>query len=381
MSAGADTSLLAERFQARERSVRIGWLALAQGERARIVGAAVRILLLARPAEELRGARLVPPHAQALFQPVSQLVARRGLARAAGALQVHGAGRSKDHECNDHRQPIYPNLSDSDSVVGGQVASGDRFVADLGRDRAVLGEEAVERALHIVFGVQLGAIRRNASPPRRPRVYQSRCLRSSRMAASSASRASSSRCSCPPFGRYARGRGAPSARARRCFPCLSSIAMRTWRRMVPRHSLTVTSGGVSPLSSASSSRKIQGYPQAPRAMRAASAPVSASMRRAASAVNRSPEPQTEMPTASFVRRISSQSARPRYICARVRGWSPTATAPPCSQARAMSGAFLLCSSQPDRSLTVTGTGAIASTTLRTVRSTSPGSFSMAAPAP
>src|SRR5947209_14041610 len=170
MSAGADTSLLAERFQARERSTRIGWLALAQGARARIVGAAVRILLLARPAEELRGAGLVPPHAQALFQPVSQLVARRGLARAAGALQVHGASRSKDHECNDHRQPIYPNLSDSDSVVGGQVASGDRFVADLGRDRAILGEEAVERALHIVFGVQLGsdpAERQPAPPPAR----------------------------------------------------------------------------------------------------------------------------------------------------------------------------------------------------------------------
>jgi len=29
----------------------------------------------------------------------------------------------------------------------------------------------------------------------------------------------------------------PSARARRCFPCLSRSAMRTWRRMVARHSL------------------------------------------------------------------------------------------------------------------------------------------------
>src|SRR2546429_3806468 len=110
MSTGADPSLLAERFQARERSARIGWLALARGERARIVGAAVRILLLARLAEELRGARLVPPHAQPLFQPVSQLVARRGVARAAGVLQVNGAGRSKDHECNDHRQP-YTRIS------------------------------------------------------------------------------------------------------------------------------------------------------------------------------------------------------------------------------------------------------------------------------
>src|SRR5207245_5158261 len=106
MSTGADTSLLAELFQARERSTRIGWLALAQCERARIVGAAVRIVLLARLAEELRGARLVPPHAQALFQPVSQLVARRGLARAARSFQVSGADRSQHHDSKHHRRHI-----------------------------------------------------------------------------------------------------------------------------------------------------------------------------------------------------------------------------------------------------------------------------------
>ena len=98
-------------------------------------------------------------------------------------------------------------------------------------------------------------------------------------------------------------------------------------------------------------------------------------------MNRSPDPQTAIRTASLVRRIRSQSARPRYIWARVRGCSPTATAPPCSQAAAIAGAFLCSSSQPARSLTVTGTGATAATTLRTVRSTSSGSFSIAAPAP
>jgi len=116
-------------------------------------------------------------------------------------------------------------------------------------------------------------------------------------------------------------------------------------------------------------------------MRAASAPVSASMRRASCALNRSPDPQTAIFTAFLVAAMSPQSARPRYIWARVRGCSPTATAPPCSQALAISGALRCSSSQPARSFTVTGSGATASTTLRTARSAIDGSFNMAAPAP
>src|SRR5207253_4877982 len=55
---------------------------------------------------------------------------------------------------------IYPNsgaFRSRTSVVGGQVAGGDGFVADIGGERAVLGKEAIERALHVVFGVQLGS--------------------------------------------------------------------------------------------------------------------------------------------------------------------------------------------------------------------------------
>src|SRR5437660_10114193 len=197
MSTGADTSLLAELFQARERSTRIGWLALAQGARARIVGAAVRILLLARLAEELRGARLVPTHAQALFQPASQLVARRGLARAAGVLQVHGAGRSKDHECNDHRQP-YTRISaprTQSSAVGSRAVTGSSRTS--GGIEPSSGKKRSSATFTSSSVCSSGAIRRNASPPRRPRVYQRRCWRSSRLAAPSASLPSSSRSSCP----------------------------------------------------------------------------------------------------------------------------------------------------------------------------------------
>src|SRR5437667_322156 len=66
MSTGADTSLLAELFQARERSARIGWLALAQGARARIVGG---VQLGSDPAER----QPAPPPARVPEQVLAQL--------------------------------------------------------------------------------------------------------------------------------------------------------------------------------------------------------------------------------------------------------------------------------------------------------------------
>ena len=68
-----------------------------------------------------------------------------------------------------------------------------------------------------------------------------------------------------------------------------------------------------------------------------------------------------MRTARLTSRIMSQSARPEYICTRVRPCTATAEAPACSQSRAKSTAFTLPPSQPLRNLTVTG----ASTAART----------------
>lgn len=131
--------------------------------------------------------------------------------------------------------------------------------------------------------------RRKATPPRRPREYQSRWRRSSRTACSSW--ASAAWC----------GRSLA-----RC-----SICRVTWRITTSTHSSRVGGGGAgSPRSAALSSRKIQGLPQAPRATSTASQPVSARMRRASAAVQTSPEPSTGMPTASLTSRISSQRALP-----------------------------------------------------------------------
>ena len=61
-------------------------------------------------------------------------------------------------------------------------------------------------------------------------------------------------------------------------------------------------------------------------------------------------------TARFTSLMTSQSARPAYICTRVRPCTAIAAAPACSQSFANSTAFTLPPSQPLRIFTVTGTG-------------------------
>src|SRR6185295_10187008 len=289
VSAGARPPRLALLLQEGQGAARFRRLSDAERERAGLVSAAVLVLELAGLAEELHGARLVATDAETVLHAIAELVAGGALAAVAGVLQIGGAAGGEEQEREKHGghgSGQSSALSSRERMGSSRTSAGTEPSSGKKRSRARRTSSPVWSS---------GAMRRKASPPRRPRVYQSRCLRSSRMAASSAALASRACVSCPPFGRKARGRGAPSGRLRRYLPCLSSMASRTWRRMVARHSPRVTSGGVSPRSSASSSRKIHGYPQAPRAMRAASAPVSSSMRRAASAVKRSPEPQTEIP--------------------------------------------------------------------------------------
>ena len=78
--------------------------------------------------------------------------------------------------------------------------------------------------------------------------------------------------------------------------------------------------------------------------------------------------------------MTSQSARPAYICARVRPWIARAEAPALSQTRANSTALTCPPSKPLRNLTVTGTET-AFTTASTILPASSGSRMSAEPSP
>ena len=82
----------------------------------------------------------------------------------------------------------------------------------------------------------------------------------------------------------------------------------------------------------------------------------------------------------FTSLITSQSARPEYICARVLPWTATAEAPACSMSLANSAAFTQPPSKPLRNFTVTGT-VTAFTTASTILAASSGSFISAEPSP
>ena len=76
----------------------------------------------------------------------------------------------------------------------------------------------------------------------------------------------------------------------------------------------------------------------------------------------------------------SQSARPAYICARVRPCTATAAAPAASQSRAKATAFTSPPSQPLRNFTVTGTSTAAATA-ETISAASEGERISALPSP
>src|SRR5205814_928073 len=231
---------------------RIPPVPFAHREREGVVRATVLVVALARLAEEVGGARRIAPYANAVVDPYAELETVARVAGVARLLQVQGADDGEQQQGEGGRRHVLDQSSaliSRDPTDSSLTSAGTEPSSGKKRSSARRTSSSVCRS---------GAIRRNASPPRRPRVYHSRCLRSSRFASSSASRVSSEWCSCPPFGRYGRARADPAAGTMRCLPCLSSIAMRTWRRMVARHSCTVTGAGVSPRSSASSSRKIHG---------------------------------------------------------------------------------------------------------------------------
>ena len=94
----------------------------------------------------------------------------------------------------------------------------------------------------------------------------------------------------------------------------------------------------------------------------------------------SPLAMTGMDTARFTSRMMSQSARPAYICARVRPCTATAAAPAPSQSRAKATAFTSPPSQPLRNFTVTGTSTAAATA-ETISAASPGVRIRALPSP
>ena len=87
-----------------------------------------------------------------------------------------------------------------------------------------------------------------------------------------------------------------------------------------------------------------------------------------------------MLTAFFTSRIMSQSARPEYICTRVRPCTAIAAAPESSHMRANSTAFTLPLSQPLRNLTVTGLST-ARHTRSIISAASAGVFISAEPSP
>ena len=101
---------------------------------------------------------------------------------------------------------------------------------------------------------------------------------------------------------------------------------------------------------------------------------------ASSGVNTSPFAITGICTAFRASRMMSQSARPAYICARVRPCTATASAPDASMSLANSTAFALPLSQPLRNFTVTGT-LTAAFTLSTILAASSGVFMSAEPSP
>ena len=101
---------------------------------------------------------------------------------------------------------------------------------------------------------------------------------------------------------------------------------------------------------------------------------------ASSPENTSPLAMTGTDTSRFTSRMISQSARPAYICTRVRPCTAIAAAPACSQSFANSTAFTLPPSQPLRILTVTGTGT-AFATAATISAASSGVRMSAEPSP
>ena len=88
-----------------------------------------------------------------------------------------------------------------------------------------------------------------------------------------------------------------------------------------------------------------------------------------------------MDTARFTSRMMSQSARPAYICARVRPCTATAAAPAAlAHCRANATAFTSPPSQPLRNFTVTGTSTAAATA-ETISAASSGVRIRALPSP
>ena len=129
------------------------------------------------------------------------------------------------------------------------------------------------------------------------------------------------------------------------------------------------------------SRKIQGFPIAPRAIMTPSQPVSCEHGRrvtgaeqVAAADDRDPERVFSAP------RIFDQSALPSNICARVRGWRVTASHPSSSAIRPISRKFAVSACQPVRILIVRGRD-VARRTALTIAATFAGSCSRALPAP
>ena len=112
----------------------------------------------------------------------------------------------------------------------------------------------------------------------------------------------------------------------------------------------------------------------------AAAPVYFKMCAASAPVNTSPLAMTGTLTAFTTSRIASQSARPAYICTRVRPWTAMADAPACSRIFATSTQFTLPASQPLRIFTVTGTSTAAATAA-VISPASSGVFISAEPSP
>ena len=94
----------------------------------------------------------------------------------------------------------------------------------------------------------------------------------------------------------------------------------------------------------------------------------------------SPLAMTGMDTARFTSRMMSQSARPAYICTRVRPCTATAAAPLRSHIAANCTAFTSPPSQPLRNFTVTGTSTAAATA-ETISAASSGVRIRALPSP